>query len=209
MRRLRVTVDIRSYWHAGTGRASGATLDAVVERDPDGLPVLPGRTLKGLLRHALRQASLLGHVPPERVDALFGLGAAEVNADGEEVPSDSAKAAATRYETRPGKLRVGSARLPDEWRAFARTATGQEAIGALFQVSRSTRLEEGVASDHTLRAVEVAVPMVLEAEVEIIDGELDAAELADLQIAAGLIRRIGKQRSRGLGRSRVTVEAMQ
>jgi CRISPR/Cas system CSM-associated protein Csm3 (group 7 of RAMP superfamily) len=205
----RIIVDISSFWHAGTGRADGASLDAVVERDPDGLPYLPGRTLKGLFRHASRQLARLevGSVDAARVDTLFGQGANETNVDGDEVPSDSDRGVATRYETTPGKLRFSSARLSSAWRAHVRTREGRAVIPHLFRVVRSTKLENGVADDHTLRSEEVAIPFRLEAEVEAISGELTDEDLEHLRLAGSAIRRVGKHKTRGLGRASITVEA--
>jgi CRISPR/Cas system CSM-associated protein Csm3 (group 7 of RAMP superfamily) len=47
-----LTIDIRGYWHSGTGRGSGSHLDALVDTAHDGLPYLSGRHIKGLLRDA-------------------------------------------------------------------------------------------------------------------------------------------------------------
>ncbi|MEJ2682664.1 MAG: RAMP superfamily CRISPR-associated protein [Gammaproteobacteria bacterium] len=43
------------YWHAGGSHGQGFHTQATVARDHDGLPYLPGRTLKGLLRDAVSQ----------------------------------------------------------------------------------------------------------------------------------------------------------
>ena len=56
MTSMTLVVDIHSYWQSGGGRGQGAVLDATAHRDADGLPVLPGRHLKGLLREALEAA---------------------------------------------------------------------------------------------------------------------------------------------------------
>lgn len=46
-------VEMYSDWHCGSGLASGADADAVVVKDKDGLPYVPGRTLKGLVCEAM------------------------------------------------------------------------------------------------------------------------------------------------------------
>lgn len=46
-------VEMYSDWHCGSGLASGADADAVVVKDKDGLPYVPGRTLKGLVSEAM------------------------------------------------------------------------------------------------------------------------------------------------------------
>ena len=44
-----------SDWHCGSGLASGAEADAVVIKDRNGLPYVPGKTLKGLIKEAYMQ----------------------------------------------------------------------------------------------------------------------------------------------------------
>ena len=42
-------------WHCGSGLAAGADVDALVIKDSDGLPYIPGKTMKGLLREAAEE----------------------------------------------------------------------------------------------------------------------------------------------------------
>ena len=49
---IRYTIEFYSDWHCGSGLASGAEADAVVIKDRDGLPYVPGKTIKGLVREA-------------------------------------------------------------------------------------------------------------------------------------------------------------
>src|SRR5690625_450439 len=58
-------IQIFSYWHTGSGMGKGPELDATVIRDSTGLPYLPGRTIKGLLREALLTCEQLGHIPEQ------------------------------------------------------------------------------------------------------------------------------------------------
>ena len=53
----RLKIDIQSYWHPSTGRGQGSDVDALAHRDKDGIPCLPGRTIKGLLRDAVNRRS--------------------------------------------------------------------------------------------------------------------------------------------------------
>lgn len=62
---MKYSLTFYSYWHCGSGLAAGADLDALVVRDADGLPFVPGKTIKGLMRQAYE--SLYGENP-----ALFG-----------------------------------------------------------------------------------------------------------------------------------------
>lgn len=52
MRKITYNVEFYSDWHCGSGLAAGAEADAVVVKDKDGLPFVPGKTLKGLVDEA-------------------------------------------------------------------------------------------------------------------------------------------------------------
>ena len=52
MSTIKYEIEFFSNWHCGSGLAAGADVDALVIKDQEGLPYIPGRTLKGLLREA-------------------------------------------------------------------------------------------------------------------------------------------------------------
>jgi hypothetical protein len=72
MKTLTLKLDILSYWHAGSGRGAAALADAVVVRDDTGLPYLPGRTVKGLVRDAMDLAEAAGIVARGRTELRLG-----------------------------------------------------------------------------------------------------------------------------------------
>src|SRR5690554_3086002 len=45
-------VKFLSDWHCGSGLTSGSDVDALVIKDQNNLPIIPGKTIKGLLRKA-------------------------------------------------------------------------------------------------------------------------------------------------------------
>lgn len=51
---LTFRISIRSDYHISAGHGLGATVDSALQRDADGLPVLRGTAIVGLLRDALR-----------------------------------------------------------------------------------------------------------------------------------------------------------
>ena len=67
-----IQFQITSYWQAGTGRSGGALVDSLVNKDINGLPFLPGRTIKGLLRQAVSSVEQWGHIPPDSTYHFFG-----------------------------------------------------------------------------------------------------------------------------------------
>lgn len=49
---IKYTIEFYSDWHCGSGLAAGAEADSVVIKDRNGLPYVPGKTIKGLVREA-------------------------------------------------------------------------------------------------------------------------------------------------------------
>lgn len=47
---MKYKVTFLDYWHLSSGLTSGSKLDSTVVKDKDGLPFIPGKTIKGLLR---------------------------------------------------------------------------------------------------------------------------------------------------------------
>lgn len=205
MKRHLLKFHLSSYWHVGSGAGGDAVADAVVQRDAHGLPTIPGRTIKGLLRDAMSLASLSGRVAPERVEKWFG--SALPGQDGSSGDEHEVRLEEARFSTEEGALWFGSARLPESWRNWAGSLEeprSEPAIRALYTHLASTALDqEGVARDHTLRVVEVTVPMELEAEVH---GPDDAAWAADLRACLPILRSLGSRRNRGFGRVDVRLE---
>ena len=52
---LQYCIEFYSYWHCGSGMAAGADVDALVVKDGDGLPYVPGKTVMGLIRQAYEE----------------------------------------------------------------------------------------------------------------------------------------------------------
>ncbi len=180
-------IEMLSYWRAGTGQNRPGMLDATSQRGPDGLPEIPGKHLKGLLRDAVQRAGAFGWIEPDAegpsvADVLFG---AEGGAEA-------------------GKLRVETARLPEADRAALR---GNPALTPmLFDTRRATAIgPEGTAKPGSLRFEEVAVPMTLHAPLYPLD-KAPKDWAAQIEAALPLIRAIGAGRTRGLGRCIITLE---
>lgn len=192
---LLLEIRILSYWRAGTGAGQAGSLDAVCLRDDLGLPILPGKHLRGLLRDGLTRAIELGWVTDVTVEDMFG----SRTVTGEEN---------TAQDTTPGQVRVGSARLP---------ARDRRAIGArpdlaphLFTAKKSTAIqpETGTARPMSLRMEELALPVTLEAEISSL-GSMNSCWKSALSNATPLIRAIGAGRTRGLGRCILSVSQTQ
>ena len=202
---LIIKVEFASFWHVGTGKGAGAGADACLARCELGLPYVPGRHLKGLLRHSLRfveEQGLLadaGNIDMTFTDLLFGRASGDPSTDAKQEQAGA-------YRTVPGLLQFGSACLPLAWRDYARTEKGRNECAALVGTVQSTALgDDGVVKAMTLRSIEVAVPVTLFSRVSS-SRELSNDERRALDLAAMGVRAVGGNRTRGLGRADVTIE---
>lgn len=175
-------INILSYWHAGSGDGRGAELDALVLKSGEQLPYIPGRTVKGLLREGVTICEENGLLVKGRTDTLFGQPAG----------------IGVREASTPGSLVFDNASLPTEearWLAANHTPRN-----ALYDHFSSTSIDEyGMAVDHTLRTIELCVPLCLYATVQ----GPGTDWLPDLKIGCTMVRALGSHRNRGLGRCEI------
>ena len=191
-------VELLDLWHAGSGRGQGRALDAVALVDADGLPYLPGRQLKGLLRDALRCLEGWGHVAAGTVSRVFG---DEIDAEPDDLRT---------RRSQPGQIAVSSAVMSAAESAWLRSEDGRAGIPHLFVEVFSTAIDDnGVASDYTLRGVQMVVPMTLQADLQLqaTDAQQAVLDIKALEQAAQLVQQVGAHRSRGAGRARLSLEA--
>ena len=178
---LYYTVQFYSEWHCGSGLTAGADIDALVIRDENGFPFIPGKTLKGLLRDAAEQLRDLGHVDGDILNTVFGVRPDEEGASGSE----------------PGKCFFSNAEMSPELRASL-AEEGNEWSAYLFRAHSATAVDKnGQAVEHSLRRTETVIPLKLFARIaEVPDQE--AKNL--LEACMKFVKRLGVNRNRGLGR---------
>ena len=199
---------LSSYWRVSSGKGAAAVADSLVLRDGDGLPVLPGKAVKGLLRDAMEMATLSGAVTKNRVERWFG-SSLPGHSSGEGGDDQERLLEQGRFSSREGELWFGSATLPTAWTNWARASGSgnetQDILGALFSLQASTAIDDdGTAKEGSLRVAEVAVPMELTAQVRGPGGDL--SWLDDLRVSLPLLRALGSRRNRGFGRVDVSLE---
>lgn len=196
---MQLTFRLLSFWQVGTGGGEMGTFDSRAARDPLGLPLIPGRQVKGLCRQAVYDAELMRieGVPAGSSTRLFGTRSLGTDDDGSGAPIEPA-------DHEQGCLRFTDARLAEA----DRQALGgrPEAIAQLYVSRRSTAMNErGTAKAHSLRYDELVIPVNLIATVT-------AAHFAPadwqtiLKAALPLINAVGSGRTRGLGRVIVKAE---
>lgn len=221
-------IEFRSYWHAGTGRSGGEDADAMVERDSDGLPYVPGRHLKGLLRDACVRLAQWGAVAADAPELLFGTDWTE---ERELKPAAEPDPRRTRHATRNGCLAIESAHLSAPLRRCLADPPDCVAPGTeqaiwrrgLFAFITATKIDadSGVAATDCLRRFEITVPLTLQAAVRWApegrllganDAESDRIEKAmatwpeTLAELLPYVRALGADRSRGYGRACLTLK---
>jgi CRISPR/Cas system CSM-associated protein Csm3 (group 7 of RAMP superfamily) len=179
-----------SFWQSSSGKGEHTRLDALTARDPQGLPVLPGRTIKGLFREAAQQLVLWGQLDQEQVISLFGK------------PDDAKSSAGTGN----GLLVFDSAFVSRELAAaYAKQEITREMIYRDIAQTAIDR-ETGSARDHSLRRIEVVVPLTLYSNVSLLATNGPALDAALLGKIAREVRYAGSLRKRGLGRVEVKLE---
>jgi len=185
-------VELLDTWQVGSGRAQGRHLDAVADRDAHGLPFVPGRMLKGLLRDAAAALEAWQHWPGGTTERLFG----------DHSQRDDGLAA-------PGLLGIGNAELPLAERAWLASededARRQRAALFVAQFQTAIDRDSGIAASGSLRGIELVLPLALQAEVTlgrpgVPAGEDDWRRLTQL---LPLVRAVGAHKTRGHGRARL------
>ena len=180
---LQLTIQFFSPWHCGSGLSAGADADCLVIKNSQGLPFVPGKTIKGLVREAVEDFISLKGIPIS-TDEAFGV---EVNSEG------SASAP-------NGSIYFTNAELSEK-EAQAIVASHTEDLLYINKVETAIN-DKGITQEHSLRTIETTVPCTLHAQIMHVDDALAQA----IEPALGFIKHMGAERNRGLGRCRFTIE---
>lgn len=165
---MRYKITFYDFWHLSSGVSAGATMDSLVVKDGDGLPYVPGKTIKGLIREMV-----------ELID----------NRKSKEIFGDKGSNIANSY--------FSNATLDKD--TINHLNANPTLKKHLFDKITSTKIDEkGLADDKSLREIEVVVPLTLSGTIECEDEEL-------ISQALGMIKQIGLNRNRGLGRCKMEV----
>lgn len=180
MKKIKYAVRFFTYWHCGTGLTSGSDIDAVVIKNQEGLPIIPGKTIKGLLREAL-----------ETIDTL-------VKNDVE----------ATRLETVEAhdlfrNCHFSDATLSSQLASQLRGEKAQIRQFLYSQLSSTAINENGTAKEHTLRRIEVCVPLTLYGEIWHFPD--DPGSVENLHRSMQWVKALGLGRNRGLGKCSIEI----
>lgn len=192
MKILQLTIELKSDMCCGTGTGDGVQFDTVSAYNDYGLPYIPAKRLKGLLRE---QAEFLIAFDPENknfVEILFGKG------------------------EQAGALIVNNAEIKnvrnlkedlDKLFKSQPSLYNPSAVAEYYTVARhATQMKNGVAKPKSLRTIG-AVPSgtIFEATLYL-DDSSSSEKVEFLRKCAKLLRHIGLNRTRGYGEAVCTLE---
>lgn len=185
MLKTTMILKMQGYWAVGSGKGGGNEVDNRIDRDSDGLPYVPGKMLKGLIKDACFRLQNAGNKDFSFVDEVFG--------------SVDESSSLNRSTTKSGKVYISDARLSPALRLALTKTENKSAKDNMTRNIYSTAIndETGTADDKSLRGYEVAVPMDLYATLEC---DCDKATFENIKTAASkLVCAVGSHKSRGLG----------
>lgn len=182
MKTLIYKIHFLSDWHCGSGLSAGADVDTLCIKDENNLPFVPGKTIKGLLREA---AEVLFGENDTFVKECFGKATKKEKTD-EEVMSEKGNSYFSNVELT---------------QTVKKDITKNNFSAALFRSLSSTKIDDkGIAVEHSLRKMQVAIPLTLYGEITDIPND----EYKDKLIKCmKYTKRIGVNRNRGLGRCNI------
>ncbi len=188
MLKLLLRIELKSDLCAASGMSAGNFVDSDLSFDSFGLPVIPGRRLKGVLRDAAQFLCENGIVSDDDMNRLFGTGLDET-----------------------GALAVGNAELETTHDIKSTISANRDDgyyspryIMKLYTyIKGQTALKDGVAADTTLRYTRVLRKtdpicgglLAFHAPITLDDDSLKPA----LECCCKAVRHIGLMRNRGLG----------
>lgn len=194
---IKYKIQFYSNWHCGSGLSAGADVDLLVIKDKNGLPFVPGKTIKGLVREALTDIKEFSHDKRIiNIDELLG----KLNSKGQQkVETEPTTIEENQDDMQQGVLFFSNATLnKDTANEIIKSNTAEY----LYTAISSTAIEEdGVAKDHSLRRMEVTVPCELEGCIY----DVPESSKKDIEDALKYIKRLGQNRNRGLGRCDISI----
>ena len=182
-----LNIELHDFWHVGTGEGRGSGDDSVVKLK-NGLPYLPGRELKGILKVTAKCLESWGHITEGETEWLFG-----------------------NKGKNPAKIQITGAELDKNDAEYLLGLDKYDSTRqALFDSLSSTAInyESGNATNKSLRSMEIVIPCVLQAEITC-EGK-DSKTIFDvLERLLPLTRAIGASLNRGLGRCTMNLKKIE
>ena len=187
MSEIKYKIELFDFWHTSSGLSGGMDVDLTVLKDEHGLPVLPGKTIKGLLREAAESIHVLNEklVSKEFIDYVFG-----ERSDLEDEARNDYKEAEVFFSDATLSQNVinNTSKFPKD---------------LFYREIASTEIDKnGQAKEHSLRQMEVTIPLELYGTLL----NMDDKYIDELKWAFSWIKRLGYNRNRGLGRCKISIK---
>lgn len=185
-------IEFFSDWHLGSGLSIAGDVDAAVLKDDEtGLPYIPGKTLKGMLRHAadtILAFQSTSVITEDFVQDAFGLKTSPNEAEDED-------------KEKGGQCFFSNAYLCTD---LQENIKEEKNASFLYRKIASTSIceETGIAKSQSLRKTEVTVPVVLYAYI----GDVKEDWTEQFQLLFKMVKRMGLERHRGLGRCEFSLD---
>lgn len=178
--KIKYKIEFHTDWHCGSGLAAGADVDALVVKDKNGMPFIPGKTIKGLVREAVEE---IRHIQEKGTDENLKKAFGYFD---------------NKDEKKKGSMFFVNATLEEK---EYKTIISNDAARFMFRDIASTAIgNEGIAKDHSLRKMEVVVPCTLCGTIHDVPEDI----VDEIIKSLGFIKRLGQNRNRGLGRCTIT-----
>lgn len=183
-------IEFFSYWHVSSGLSGGTYADSVVNKDVNGLPYIPGRTIKGLLRDAAELICSFSKdslVSSSFIEQVFGVHPSKEDLENEK-------------QTTASEVFFSNAELSNHLQRHLNNGLKK----SLYKIHSATQIDEnGLAVDHSLRQIEITAPLVLYGFIDFFN---DSPEnITQLRNCMKGVKRLGLNRTRGLGRCKFTL----
>ncbi|WP_165078131.1 MULTISPECIES: RAMP superfamily CRISPR-associated protein [unclassified Desulfovibrio] len=198
MLEIPLQIEFLSDWHVGSGLGDGAIADAILNRDVNGIPSIPGSAIKGALREGAWRLAIADRAHLEKlVDFLFGT------------------AQPDKSSNRPGRIFASGGRLRADIYAWLESLDGwerKEFVRDMTILRFQTRLDaRKMVEPHTLRSIECGIPGLAFTATLAADVPAAAEDWLKGYLAAicACVKSIGGHRARGLGRCRLKLAGME
>ena len=195
---VKYKIEFFSQWHCGSGTSAGADVDELVVKDFNGMPFLPGKTVKGLVREAVENYVQFLPLAQKSTDGDAEAGATQSHGIIETCFGTEGKTAGCCHFTDAVLSEV-------EYESIIKGKLQKY----LYRKLTTTAIgDDGTAREHSLRSMEVVVPCTLHGEItDVPEGKGEVMNMGEVMAKSlGLIKRLGQKRNRGLGRCDFKIE---
>ena len=197
MKTINFTIKLLSDTLPGSGMSGSAVIDSDVTADNYGIPFIPAKRIKGLLRESLMEVFEMigGEIDKEKINELFG----EIgNAESKSLFISDAKMKNSNnlHEW------LDWVKSSDDWKGYFQSSVVKDVYSI---IRRQTKLKDGLAEKHSLRTLRVLIKG-LEFEGSISKEQFNHKEKEMVELAVSNMRYLGISRNRGFGKIEAKVK---